>query len=201
MKNITLLAFLLATLSMHAKFFNGTLIYKDGTTKNGLIERPNKNAGKVRFATAESEKPQLIDADLVDELTILTDNGEEKYLYLYPALQKRDGIEKERSKKWFKVMHMGNINFLYYDMNVSINDDAPGTYYHIHVPGQDHALYFTTKIKDMPHRTLGEKKRYKMMVKRLFADICPELVKKFESGEYKADDMKELINLYKNTCN
>ena len=201
MKKFTLLAFLLATLSMQAKFFDGTLTYKDGTTKSGLIEKPNKNAGKVRFMTAETDKPQLIDSDLVEELSLLTEDGEETYLYLYPALQKRDGIEKEKSKKWFRVMSLGNVNFLYYDMNVSINDDAPGTYYHIHIPGEDHALYFTTKIKDMPNRTLGEKKRYKMMVKRLFADICPELVKKFDSGEYKADDMKELISLYKNTCN
>ena len=201
MKKFTLLAFLLATLSMQAKFFDGTVIYKDGTSKNCLIEKPNNNAGKVRFMTAGTDKPQLIDSDLVDELSILTEEGEEKYLYLYPALQKRDGIEKERSKKWFRVMSLGNVNFLYYDMNVSINDDAPGTYYHIHIPGQEYALYFTTKIKDMPNRTLGEKKRYKMMVKRLFSDICPELVKKFESGEYKADDMQELISLYKNTCN
>lgn len=201
MKKFTLLAFLLATLSMQAKFFDGTLIYKDGTSKSGLIEKPNNNAGKVRFMTTETDKPQLIDSDLVDELSILTEEGEEKYLYLYPALQKRDGIEKERSKKWFRVMSLGNVNFLYYDMNVSVNDDAPGTYYHIHIPGQEYGLYFTTKIKDMPNRTLGEKKRYKMMVKRLFSDICPELVKKFESGEYKADDMQELISLYKNTCN
>ena len=200
MKKITLLLLMfLATSSIQAKFFNGTINYADGTEKAGLLERPAMKSGKIKFKANEMGQPQLVDSDLLTSVTITTENGTETFLHLYPAMEMRDGIKRENSKKWFAVMSLGNVNFLYYKTSVSVNDAAPGIEYHIHVPGQNYAVYFTTKV-DGVSKMVGAKALYRDMVMHVFDDICPELVEKFRSREYKADNFEELIKLYKQTC-
>lgn len=200
MKKITLLLLMfLATSSIQAKFFNGTINYADGTKKAGLLERPAMRSGKIKFKVEESGQPQLVDSDLLTSVTITTDKGTETFLYLHAAIEMRDGLKKESGKKWFTVMSLGNVNFLYYTTKVSVNDIAPGIEYHIHVPGKDYAVYFTTKVEGVS-KMVGAKALYRDMVMHVFDDICPELVEKFRSREYKADTMEELIKMYKQTC-
>lgn len=199
MKKISLLIVLLASFTMQAKFFNGTLTYADGTSKNGLIERPAIKTGKIKYKIADEERPQLIDSDLLESVTITTDKGTETFVHLYPAMEKKDGLQRESDKQWFTVMSIGNVNFLYYDTKLIVNDSAPGIQYHIHVPGTDYAVYFTTKVAGVA-KTVGAKAMYRDMVLHIFDDICPELVEKFKSGDYKTDDMEELIKFYTKTC-
>ena len=201
MKKFTLLSLLmfLATSTIQAKFFNGTINFADGTEKAGLLERPSIKSGKIKFKLNEMGQPQLVDSDLLSSVTITTDKGTETFLYLHAAMELKNGIKKESGKKWFAVMSMGNVNFLYYKTDVSVNDAAPGIEYHIHVPGHDYAVYFTTKVEGVG-KIVGTRATYRDMVMHLFDDICPEFAEKFRSREYKTDSMEELIKMYQQTC-
>lgn len=200
MKSFIVMLVLLAVSTTHAKFFKATLTYADGTAKTGYAEPPGPDDNKIKFKTDQKAKPESIESGLLSSIVLTYDKGgSQTFLYLFPAQEKKKGIDREKKKKWFGSVYMGKINFFAYESNGHIATGFPGTHYYIHIPGNDYALYFNTKHAGAT-MVVGEKNLYKKLVETHFKDICPGLVEKFKSEEYKTKDMDELIEFYKKTC-
>jgi hypothetical protein len=191
---------LLASSGIQAKFYKATLNFTDGTSRTGYAEAPAPDDNKIKFRTDEKGKPETIESALLSSLTLAYDKGgSQTFLYLYPAQEKKKGVDKEKNRKWFGSVYMGKINFVAFESNGHIATGFPGMHYYIHIPGNDYALYFNTKHAGAT-KVMGEKKLYRRLVEWHFKDICPELVNKFTSEEYETKDMDELIEFYKKTC-
>ena len=200
MKKLTLLL-LLVSLTVQAKFYKATLNYADGTEKSGYTDAPGFSDTTIKFRTSKDGDSEKIESELLSAITItFDDNTKTSYYYIYPAaLSMKGAVKKEKKKKWLAAVYLGKTNFLYVTMTGHIADSFPGDYYYINIPGNDYALYFTTKHAGFT-KVVGEQKLYKKLIAWHFKDICPALVEKSESGEFVTKDMTELIEFYKKTC-
>jgi len=198
---LVIIALLLFSVNIHAKYYPATLNYKDGSTKSGFAEVPCPDCKDINFKASEKGEKENVKNELLLSLTLQFENTSTTYLCLYKATYSLSGkLKKEKNKSWFAVDYAGKkVSFIYYEVVGHIANSFPGYYYHLYEPGNDYATFFMTEFTGNQH-VVGGTKAYKKLITYYFKDICPELAAKVESGEFETKKMDELIEMYKKTC-
>ncbi|NMH28793.1 hypothetical protein [Flavobacterium silvaticum] len=205
MKKQLLLFCLLSALLTCARPRPGKLYFTNGTMREGLVDFNEtwgfyKQTGNwVGFKADSTAAEEKIKSDDLSRMEITMGNEINAFVRLYTAQGHNDKVKKDKKKSWFPVMyHSARVDFVGYEVVGDIRTSTPGTYYYMHYPNTDYALYFWVDIKGMA--MIGGKSAMRKTVAERFADICPELVKAMEEKDFESKSGKQVIEYYLEKC-
>jgi len=183
MKQIGIIALLLAGFNSYAKFYPGSLTFENGKSREGFIE--SNLGGVILFkGWMDAPQPEEIPAAGIKTVWIKTNGGHKMNEYHYlPVDVASDGS----NKMWLKMVEKGPVSLFVYEtiMQKDGADKAEPLYYYCLREGQQAKLIATRNNAIV----------FKAKASHFFADQ-PLLVEKIESKEYNWENIQLLVQAY-----
>ncbi len=209
---LLLLALLLFTTAIHAKYINAVLYMEDGTIKKGLAERVESTDSKVKFKINEEAEKEKISAKEIKKIEY-TDSDNIKYtaekLYATTANLLTGKFSRSSKKKWFYIIYDKNAKIGYITEQGSNRPNAGGTSRVITYGSTSYffgkknseELVFGYAKSAGSNLAIGTDSLIRKMAKEAFAD-CPKIIDAVEKTDFKVKSViDELQSIFeKNKC-
>ncbi len=218
----TFLLFLLFLCGLgHAKFLEGSIVFKDGRTESGFIksfledkffdyamfkkfeQQFNLDDKTIKFKKSKDDAVSLYNIDEIDELHIMNGTLIEIYKPLQlKTINKKGEIIDKNIKVWLPLIKKGKINLYGFEYVYRETRDFPerGFVFYFQNPTDDFALNPFEKISLFG--TKSNSAIYNSFYKYLF-ESCPDFYKKklteitkYADYDYTKEEKKELMKDY-----
>lgn len=185
MKQILIITLLLVAFNSYAKYYPGTLTFKNGKSRDGFID---SNLGNVILFKGwmEAPQPEEISAASIKTVWIKTNAGHKMNEYHYLLVDKsKDGS----SWMWLKQVEKGGVTLFVYETLLPQDDGsdkAEVLYFYCLREGKEMAKLIATRNNNL---------FFISKASEFFADK-PELVEKIQSKQYTWENVQELVYAY-----
>ena len=215
MKKILFL-FIFIPFSVFAKFYDGTIIYNDNSTKKGLIEIPEEGSKQeINFKTDLKAKAETVSINDVKGFEITSGKNlvATKFVAIYLAKGPLYGTKEckvDKKKSWVRVEKVGGItlysSYIGYRPGVRMGAASTSgwpaqTYFFLGRPDKDYAVFFWLYMESAG--TSMAVNNFKV-IKRLTADHfetkCPELENYIDKEDFKTNGIARIVELYDEHC-
>lgn len=180
-----------------ADLLSGTITFKDGSTKTGLIDIPYYDNPKLKFKANEKADTEKFEIATIQEFTVTwKNNTNSTYLPLtfqYYSPGKKAYKPESEKKRWVRIDRKGAIDI------ATIYSRDTGFHYCLHKPGEDTAYYIASYYSGFVV-PIGEFKSVKFYTDVIFKNDCPKLSESFTKDEYKKDGLVMIVNNYMKLC-
>ncbi len=199
MKSIYLLIilFMIAFSSAFSQNTKAVLIFKDGTSQEGLAKITA--SGLVKYRKAKGEKRVKYNFDKFEYIKLYESNGINNYV--------RRKVKGQLQPKILQVVTKGKVTL--YKVNSSgmtpMNMGGPGGFGAAPVMYHHYSInsYYVQKEGEQVVTHLGStelfSKNFKKAASTYFQD-CSELVEKIQNKEYKKKDIENVVRFYNERC-
>ena len=197
-----LLLLLLLPLSSFAKFYDGTISFKDGTVKVGLVEVPkHSRVDKILFKVKKG-KAEKFDLKNVSGFTIINDDKETlRFITLKlsqsKAFKKEYYVEDEIS--WVRLDYEDTVSVVVAFIAPPLSMQSGEPVYYLHKKGDEHCSYITVFYEGNIVQ-LGQFKEIKRICDIIFKDDCPQLSEKLTKEAFKEKSLAAICDLYNELC-
>lgn len=197
MKKLLLLLLLCPFMAMAADLLSGTITFKDGSTKTGLIDLPYYDTPKLKFKADKKAVAEKFSIDDIKEFTVTwSNNTNSTFLPLtfqYYSAWKKAYIPDSKKKRWVRIEREGAIDI------ATIYSRDTGFHYCLHKPGEDTAYYIMSFYGGLTFN-VGEFKAIKKFTEVIFKDDCPALSESITKEEYKKRGLEIISDNYMQLC-
>ncbi len=191
------LVFLLVLSSLSAQKTKGTLFFKDGIVKKGLVRLTG--SGKIKYKSSKKAKATKYDFSEFEKVDILENKETVVYVHILARGHNGPQVVRELVKGKVSLYHLlstgGGPVFM------PGNGPGGGSYTHNRTYDIKH-LYVKRKGENVATHLGSDQlftKNFKKAASRFFKD-CTSLVQKIENRAYKKRDIKEIVAFYNNEC-
>lgn len=205
MKTIAVALLLLVNFTVSAKFYKGTILLMDGSSKNGYIDLPDyPDDKKLKFREEENGKTEKIEIDLVKSFDIVNDeNDTVKYITICLAEPKaftKNQYKIDNHKSWVKVVKEDKINIYaaYYAYSPG-SKTGGGSSIYIQKVNAEYACYLDSSFGGLTF-TMGAFANLKRNLENIFENDCPKLAQLLTKEDMKKKGYEYIIELYDKNC-
>lgn len=207
MKKILIL-FILIPISVGAQFREGTILFKDGSTKKGYVNIPDQpNNSNLRFKADENGAVEKFKINDVKGFEIIGDQKEiVHYATIYLAYTNPfhpDKIAVNKKENWARIVKEGKITLYALDkLNYNLALSTT-TYYCIKKQNQEYALYLGDYMYGSEGNwffNLNNFNLFKDAIRRYFENECPQLADLMDKEDFKKNGMGRIVELYDQNC-
>ncbi len=214
MKNTTLLllALLLFTTTIQAKYVKAVLYMEDGTVKKGLAEKVEYNDSKVKFKTSEEAKKEKISSSDIKKIEFIdADNVKftAERLYATTANLLTGKFSRSGKKRWMYIIYDKSAKIGYITEQGSNRPNAGGTSRVITYGSTSYffgkknseELVFGYAQSAGSNLAVGTDSLIRKMSKEAFVD-CPKIIEAIEKTDFKVKSVIEQLQsiFEKNKC-
>ncbi len=205
----TAIMILIASISYGQKLQKGSIEFSDGTVKNGLVEVPKSYTAKnISFKQNEGAEKEEFDTEKIDNLHVFSNTGQ-KYVFENRFTKKPNGKFVKKKYLLLRVQE-GYANLYFAGGNYKTDKDGNVFNNYSYYSGKDLPtfIYFIKKKDEDFFNVLGWTSPsptmfgLNKMLKKNSAELLsedPDLVQKIQDGEYKHEDIPEVVEIYNKT--
>lgn len=206
----TILLLLLLPISVFAKFYSGSINFKDGSSKSGLIEVPDHNDSKIKFKMDENAKVEKFKTEDVKSFEVLNDKNEtENYISIKVGNNKILSPKKfniDKDPKLVQVVKQGKISIykIHFRGNSAsgsngrmVNNYYEADVYYMQRENDDFA--FNIGIHRYDLNFMSGIDLYQV-AKINFSEICPSFPEKIKEAKLEATQFSKLVDIYEQNC-
>lgn len=192
---IIIILVLFFNLNTYGKYFEGKVVLKNNTEKNGLIEL-GKNLTLNFKVDKKSEKEVIKGEDIKYVLTI--DNKYNQNKYEFHLTSTKGLVGNKEKMRLLKIIVEGNINLYVASEGLSYSTGGSG------VSTFSTSTYFLKRLEETKPTFFVAfgyvvKQDFKTFIKEYFKD-CNELITKVNKNELKEKHSIEIASFYNNNC-
>ncbi len=196
MKFTPIIMLMLISVSTHAQWMKGTVVFLNGNEKTGYVYKFDRSEiEKVKFKSRLDDNIQKLNSKELKEISFTDNNGESsKYMYKKPAYisnYKSFKLFIQKESEWFDVFYQGEFNIL------SVITDRK--LYYINWPGEDHAILMDAESSDFDSSS-KRKNDLKSSSELVFRGKCDSMVKAISKGTFTPKKIEDIILYYKEHC-
>jgi len=204
MKKIILLLILLP-LSVFAKFFQGSITFNNGSTKQGFIEIPYHDDSKIKFRLEKKGNTEKYKKEVVKSFEIINDENETfRYTTIFlshPKLFSKTNIKISSKKSFVRIVKEGKITLYIADYcEQSGRGTTSGVRYYIKKPDENFGRFIREKSNMLFFIAIGEYKSIINYLKNYFETDCPKFIEALNADDIKTNGMERIVELYDKYC-
>jgi hypothetical protein len=193
MKTSIIILCLFLTTVTKAQWYEGTLLYKNGTSEKGFIKYfDNARRDEIYFRSPDGKRKN-IDSKKLKEIQFINDKAITiTYIRLKPVTPGAPLIDflTESSYTWFSVYYRGEFDVVTQETGI-LNQ-------YIHLPGTDTAVMIKIDYHGSGNRLTLD--AFHKAAIEIFKDKCSEMTRAIEQKKFLPQSIDELIEYYEKKC-